>query len=276
MIDRPALGRDAYADRVSSESYREERAAKADVVWRLCGEELRRAARIADLGSGTGLLKRALEKRLGREIYGFELDPSFVHWRGMTVMADVRRLPAPDDAFDFLLLNHLYEHVADQPALFREAYRVLAPGGRAYLSAGNVLAVLEPHYRLPFLSWLPRPLASAYLRATGRGRAYRGIRFRTHGALVRMVTTAGFRHREITEEALERLLAGPTDRGWQGTWRVLRRLPGRFRGALLRSLSPQWFFLLEKPPVGGDPVLPANAARGSRRAPPHEVGGEQG
>lgn len=261
-----AAGRpDAYERLVRSARYREERAEKAEVILALCGEDLAAASRPADLGSGTGLIKKTLEMKLGIYIYGFELDRTFMVWRRGTAVADVCRLPAPDEAFDFLLLNHLYEHVEDQPGLFREAYRVVRPGGAAYVSAGNALAVMEPHYRLPFLSWLPRPAADAYLRVSGRGRAYEGIRFRTRGRLVAMMEGAGFRARDLTEVALERL---PGVRR-RGAWTALRwglgRLPEGLRRRLLRGLSPQWFFMLEKP-SGREPDAAAPNGHGSEVA----------
>lgn len=243
----PRAEEDRYARFVRSERYRAERADKATVIRALCGEALREAERPADLGSGTGLIKKALELDTGKYFYGFEMDRSFIDWSRGTAVADVRRLPVRDGAFDFLVLNHLYEHVDDQPGLFREAYRVLRGGGRAYVSAGNLLAVMEPHYRLPFLSWLPRPLANGYLRVSRRGRSYDGVRFRTYGALRSMMERAGFRVRDQTERAAKELLGPGRGRGWRPVWHLLARFPAGGRRRLLHALSPQWFFLLEKP-----------------------------
>lgn len=238
---------DYYARRVASSAYRASRVEKAEVVRRLLGDRLDRAARIADIGSGTGIMKKALEESTGKPFVGFELDVDFVIDRDRVVGADAGRLPVAAGTFDLVLLNHVYEHVDDQPGLFEEAFRVLAPGGAAYVTAGSRRAVLEPHYRLPFLSWLPRALADRYLRASGRGRTYEGIRFLTYGPLVDLMRAPGFRVRDLTEVALRELL-GP-DRGavWRPVWAILRALPRGARRGLLKSGSPQWFFMLEKP-----------------------------
>ena len=53
-----------------------------------------------------------------------------------------------------------------------EIRRVLKPGGVCYFSAGNRLAVKEPHYNLPFLSVMPRYFAHRYMRMTGKGKFY--------------------------------------------------------------------------------------------------------
>jgi SAM-dependent methyltransferase len=182
-----AVKPDYYAAWVSSDAYRAERAHKAEVILHLCRAVLERATRIGDVGCGTGLVKEALEAALGKPIVGFEIDVSFVEVGERVVAADACRLPISDGGFDVLILNHLYEHVRDQAGLFREAWRVLRPGGVAYVAAGSRRAVLEPHYQLPFLSWLPRGLADRYVRWTGRGKEYRDIRFLTYAKLERLM-----------------------------------------------------------------------------------------
>lgn len=254
---------DRYRAYVDSDIYRRERPRKARVVARICGDDLRRAERIADLGSGTGIIKNELEAIFDKPIYGFDLDRSFMEVDVRTVVADVTRLPVADGALDFAVLNHLYEHVDDQPGLFRELHRALAPGGGAYVSAGSRWAVMEPHYRLPFLSWLPRRLADLYLRVTGRGRAYRGIRFLGHGRLTRMMRDAGFRVDDRTPGALDDLLEDTWGSGWARLWGAVRALPESAVRALLRVLSPQWFFVLRK--RGDREAASGPPAAGSRR-----------
>lgn len=238
---------DRYGRTVASEEYRRSRARKAEVIWHLCGRWLVEADRAADLGAGTGIIRKELEVRSGKPLYGFEIDTTFVVEREKMVGADVLRLPLADASLDFALMNHLYEHVDDAAALFREAFRVLRPGGRAYVTAGSRLALIEPHYRLPFLSWLPRPASSAYLRLSGRGRAYEGIRFLTWRPLDRRMRDAGFRVHDLTETAIDELLERTWGPPWTAAWSALRALPAVARRGLLRTLSPQWFFLLEKP-----------------------------
>lgn len=242
---------DRYEAWVASEAYREERPEKARVIHRLCRRELERSERIADLGSGTGIIKKELETITGKPIIGMEMDISFIEERARTAAGDVTRLPLADRALDFAVLNHLYEHVDDQPALFRELHRVLAPGGSAYVSAGNRLMVMEPHYRLPFLSWMARPLADRYVRWTGRGSSYRGIRFRTRGELERMIRAAGLRLEDRTREALDGMLEATWGRPWASVWNAARRLPDAVVEAALRWLSPQWFLLLHRPAARG-------------------------
>jgi SAM-dependent methyltransferase len=53
-----------------------------------------------------------------------------------------------------------------------EIHRVLRPDGICFFSAGNRLSVMEPHYRLPLLSVIPKAWAHWYLRLLGRGTHY--------------------------------------------------------------------------------------------------------
>jgi len=243
-----AAGReDRYASFLATEEYRAGRIRKARVIARLCRSELEAAERVADVGAGTGIIKNALEVEFSKSIVGFDIDYEFIIERDRMVAADATRLPVPPESFDMVLLNHIYEHVTDQSALFREAYRILAPGGVAYVSAGNRLAIMEPHYRLPFLSWLPNPVADRYVRWARRGSGYEDIRFRTYRPLRALIETAGLRVRDVTEQAIDDQLGRTWGAAWVPAWRAFRALPASLRGRLLAGLSPQWFLLLEKP-----------------------------
>jgi hypothetical protein len=41
-----------------------------------------------------------------------------------------------------------------------------------YFAGPNKYEPVEPHYGLPFLSWLPRPLADRYMRLARKGESY--------------------------------------------------------------------------------------------------------
>ncbi len=238
---------DRYERFTASDAYRSGRLRKATVIAHLCGPYLTGDARVIDLGAGTGIIRKALEMTTGNPIFGMEIDASFIVERERMTQADVLCLPLADQCVDVAILNHLYEHVPNPAVLFEETYRVLRPGGVAYVAAGSRLAIVEPHYRLPFLSWLPNDAASAYLRWTRRGTAYDDIQFLTYRPLAKLMRSAGFFVHDITERAIDDLIAQAWGRGWSLLWRGLRRTPDQARRELLRTWSPQWFFLLERP-----------------------------
>ncbi len=49
------------------------------------------------------------------------------------VKADICDLPFENDSYDFIICNHVLEHIPDDTKAMRELYRVLAPGGMAIL-----------------------------------------------------------------------------------------------------------------------------------------------
>ncbi|MDX1463514.1 MAG: methyltransferase domain-containing protein [Marinirhabdus sp.] len=49
------------------------------------------------------------------------------------VKADICDLPFEDNTYDFIICNHVLEHIPDDTKAMRELYRVLAPGGTAIL-----------------------------------------------------------------------------------------------------------------------------------------------
>jgi SAM-dependent methyltransferase len=87
--------------------------------------------------------------------------------------ADGMALPFRDGSFDLVLSHAVIEHVSDAPLYLRECRRVLAPGGRCYLSTAPYLSFAGAH--LPRLK-IPVPLHLI---------AGRPIAFRTFRALAR-------------------------------------------------------------------------------------------
>lgn len=49
------------------------------------------------------------------------------------VRADICALPFKDNAYDFIICNHVLEHIPDDTQAMQELFRVLAPGGTAIL-----------------------------------------------------------------------------------------------------------------------------------------------
>ncbi len=85
---------------------------------------------------------------------------------------DSLALPLADKSVDLVICNHVYEHVPDPKKMFKDIYRVLSNNGVCYLGAASRWTLIEPHYHLPFLSWLPKPLAHQYMRWFKKGDFY--------------------------------------------------------------------------------------------------------
>ena len=135
---------------------------------------------VLDVGCSAGLISATLARHVAW-VVGVDTDHEAIGY-ATTAHREIKNvhfltasgevLPFPGRTFDVVICNHLYEHVTDALRLMAEIRRVLRPGGACYFAGGHVLQIIEPHYRLPFLSWLPRRAAGLYLRVTGRGSAY--------------------------------------------------------------------------------------------------------
>jgi SAM-dependent methyltransferase len=65
---------------------------------------------------------------------------------------DAQCLPYPDTAFDGAYTQHVTMNVADRPAFFAEAYRVLKPGAFFALTEHGLGPKGDPRYPLPWSS----------------------------------------------------------------------------------------------------------------------------
>jgi ubiquinone/menaquinone biosynthesis C-methylase UbiE len=76
-------------------------------------------------------------------------------------------LPFADRAFDIVTAFQVLEHVIDPDQVLTEMFRVLRPGGVAFVTYLRRRMLVEPHYQLPLLTWMPLPLARLTIRLTG-------------------------------------------------------------------------------------------------------------
>lgn len=134
---------------------------------------------VLDNGCSTGIISNMLSKRF-RNVQGIDINPKRIkhareNFQSSNLQFSVQRgsrTDSPDNTFDIVVCTQVYEHVPDAEQLMAEIYRVLKPGGICYFAAGNRLKILESHYKLPFLSIVPKSLAHLYLRVLGRGKFY--------------------------------------------------------------------------------------------------------
>lgn len=155
------------------------------------------------------------------------------------------QLPFADESFDVVLTNHVIEHVGNeraQRAHLAEIHRVLRPDGVGYLAVPNRWMLVEPHYKLAFLSWLPHAWRTPYLRMMGKGDVYdcEPLRMR---ALERMLDMAGFRFGNICIEAWRATLE--IERPDSVSARVLDATPDAVL-ASLRRIVPTLIYRLER------------------------------
>ncbi len=185
----------AYSDSMGKMLDQDSRQAKArkmlGVMYHFLGRDDLDELTVGDIGCSAGIIAATMAEAGARTV-GFDIDEpglaraaaTFGHQVQFT-RAEGHRLPVADRSLDAIIFNHVYEHVVDPEPVVGELHRALADDGLVYLGLGNRLGVIEPHYRLPFLSYLPPALSDRYVRVTRRADHYHE-RLRTRPALRRL------------------------------------------------------------------------------------------
>lgn len=131
-----------------------------------------------EVGCGSGEISSYFAGKM-KAIWGIDISPNLFKKNllidnstfGLSV-SNGANLPFPNSHFNIILLPQVYEHTKKQQEIFNEIYRVLQPGGVCFFSGPNKFQLIERHYYLPFLSWLPNKLSSIYLKITQKADYY--------------------------------------------------------------------------------------------------------
>jgi 2-polyprenyl-3-methyl-5-hydroxy-6-metoxy-1,4-benzoquinol methylase len=241
----------AYSEKMAAmldEQARRRKAAKILAVLRhALGRDDLTGLTAVDVGCSAGFIADELAIA-GAHTHGVDIDVPGLSkaaarfgQRVQFVCANGERLPFADGSVDVVVLNHIYEHVVDPEAVVRDIHRVLSDDGVLYLGLANRLGIIEPHYKLPFLSWLPYGLADRYVRLFGRADHYYE-RFRTRRGLKALF--AGFHVWDYTLPVLADAAAFSGDDLVPG---VLGRVPEQALAATL-PLVPTYIWVAFKAP----------------------------
>lgn len=138
---------------------------KAGKMIRLISEHKPlKGAVVLDIGTGAGYIAHDLSKE-AKKVYSTDIiDERKIKDGYIQKIVSDESLPFSDKKFDIVVSNHVLEHVPNQAKHFAEIRRVLKDDGLVYLASPNKWWLSDPHYHLPLISWLPRPLADRYLR----------------------------------------------------------------------------------------------------------------
>lgn len=185
---------------------------KARKIVALLGEErFADANMLLEVGCGSGVISSTLAKLggPGLSVTAVDVNDNRMVFEGYTFLkVEGTTLPFDDGSFDIVVSNHVIEHVGertDQLHHLEEIRRVLRPGGCVYLAVPNKWRLIEPHYRLPLLSWIPRRAADLYLRLVGRGDRYDCVPLSRSEATA-ISREAYFESSELTIEAVRSTL----------------------------------------------------------------------
>jgi SAM-dependent methyltransferase len=230
---------------------------KAEKILRLLGLQPReRPWRILEVGTGSGGIAHFLGTHpdIRCEVTSVDVVDLRMVKEGYTYQrVEGTTLPFADEAFDVVITNHVIEHVgehADQLHHLRECRRVLARDGLGYLSVPHRWMLVEPHFKLPFLSWIPRAWRDPYVRMMGKGQAY-DCELLTLLGIEQLFAQADLQASNIGVEAMRAML------DIEGTRGVLRKGAAAVPDGVWRVLSP-WIptliYRFRRPPGDAAPA----------------------
>lgn len=129
-----------------------------------------RNLRVLDLGSGEGGTSEVLSEN--NIVVSFDLSMARLQRQRnkkntySLLRGDAMNLPFRKNSFDLIIIQDVIEHVGSPKKLIERIDGILRPGGFVYLSTPNKLSffnlIADPHWGMPFISVLKRPVIKKY------------------------------------------------------------------------------------------------------------------
>jgi len=146
---------------------------------------------LLDIGCGTGHLEKIFYEHGSTPI---GIDISFEHLKEAKknsnkadfVLYGGTKMPFKKGAFDTIICNDVFEHISykNVDLVMQESNRILKGKGKFYVSVMNRWEIIEPHWLIPFFTWLPRSLWNScfpiWVRIFTKRKVKQGFQYTEH------------------------------------------------------------------------------------------------
>jgi ubiquinone/menaquinone biosynthesis C-methylase UbiE len=133
--------------------------------------DMRRARNLLVVGCGPRPEPMRVLRDIGYSVIGVEPVPKFVvaarkhlNDEEAVLQGSAEELPNADESQDVVMLESVLEHVDSVGRSLAEAYRVLTPGGVAYISTTNRHRLrTDAEFNVRFFPWFPNVVKESYV-----------------------------------------------------------------------------------------------------------------
>jgi len=109
---------------------------------------------VLDLGAGAGILNQMNFRGIARHICGIDLDPRVLEnsFLDDAKVSDGKTIPYPDESFNLVFCDNVFEHLSDPLEVFNEVKRVLKPEGLFLFKTPSkfhympIISTVTPHW----------------------------------------------------------------------------------------------------------------------------------
>lgn len=136
------------------------------LVALLFDKHLPTGIRLLDVGAGYGGFSSAIAA-YGFEVTALEMNPALAEicmMRATRFNRQIEVIPTavedykPTTNYNIITLWNVLEHVDNPAQTLHHLRSILMPGGAIYLNVMNRYSLIDPHFHLPLINFLPDPL----------------------------------------------------------------------------------------------------------------------
>lgn len=194
---------------------------------------------VLDIGVGFGVITSELAKHCAK-VVGIDVVDARKSMEGYEFKkVKDAHLPFKNDCFDIVVSNYVLEHVKDQKRHISEIHRVLKKGGICYLTTPNKFWLIESHYKLPFLSMLPKGLANYYLRIFRKDIPNYDITHLSYNQILNLI-----QDKFIVQDLTFKVMSNPKKYNLEKKLVLLSKIFPKFK--FLKHILPGYIFIITK------------------------------